>query len=219
MNALLALAIYAITATKTMASDPLREASYVLGASAVRAERSFSLANRYPVQSVSDVFRDNILLTLSYMEGQVPDARNIDWSAIDKAQSYSFTLNPGEVFAFHEDVLPQFEGKVKKTMRAHFNWDDGFKSDGWLTGDGVCHLASLLYWAAKDAGLATLAPTNHDFANIPEVPREYGVSIYFNPAAPGSSALQNLYITNTFDKPVHFGFTYDGTNLTVKVTD
>lgn len=207
MNTLLALAIYALTATKTVAAD------YVLGASSVRAERSFSLTNRYPVQMVSDVFRDNILLTLAYMDGRVQDKTKIDWPAIDKPQSYSFTLKPGEVFAFHEDVLPQFKGKVAKTMNAHFMWDEGFKSDGWLTGDGVCHLASLMYRAALDAGLETLAPTNHNFADIPEVPKEYGVSIFAH------NAQQNLYITNTFDKPVQFTFTYDGTALTVKVID
>jgi vancomycin resistance protein YoaR len=110
-------------------------------------------------------------------------------------------------------VLPQFTGKVTQTMNAHFMWDEGFKSDGWLTGDGVCHLASLIYRAAKDAGLETLAPTNHNFADIPEVPKEYGVSIF------ARNPQQNLYITNTFDKPVQFAFTYDGTNLTVKVID
>jgi hypothetical protein len=45
------------------------------------------------------------------------------------------------------------------------------------------------------------------------VPKEYGVSIFaYQPQ-------QNLYITNSFDKPVQFAFTYDGTNLTVKVID
>jgi vancomycin resistance protein YoaR len=104
-------------------------------------------------------------------------------------------------------------------MNAHFNYDDGFKSDGYLTGDGVCHLASIIYWAAKDAGLAALAPTNHNFATIPEVPKEYGVAIYYIPGSHDTNAKQNLYITNTFDKPVQFAFAYDGTSLTVKVID
>lgn len=86
---------------------------------------------------------------------------------------------------------------------------------GWETECAIW--ASLLYWAAKDAGLAALAPTNHDFASIPEVPKEYGVSIYFTPGAHDANAKQNLYITNTFDKPVHFTFAYDGTSLSVKV--
>lgn len=205
MNTLLGLALYALTATKSVVSD------YVLGSSDVRAERTFSMANRYPVPSVSDVFRDNILLTLAYMNGRVADKTKIDWSEVEKTQTYSFTLQPGEAFAFHESVLPEYQGKVSQTMRAHFNWADGFKSDGWLTGDGVCHLASLIYWAAKDAGLTALAPTNHNFAAIAEVPKEYGVSIF------SGSPQQNLYITNTFDTPVQFAFAYDGTSLSVKV--
>ena len=207
---LFALALYAITTSRTLAAD------FVLDATRVRAEQSFSLNNRYADKWVNDVFKDNILLTLSYMNGGVP-SRNVAWSDIEKPQSYSFTLNPGEVFAFHEDVSPEYKGKVTKTMNAHFNYDDGFKSSGYLFGDGVCHLASLLYRAAKDAGLGAVAPTNHDFAAIPEVPREYGVSIYFGPNAHGRSVRQNLYIANTFDKPVHFVFVFDGTNLTVRV--
>jgi VanW like protein len=204
MNTLLALAIYAITTTKTVVGGYLLGTQNLpAGRQGVRAEREFSLTDRYPDPGVNEVFRYNILHTLSLMN----------------SKSYSFTLNPGKVFAFHEDVLPEFKGKVTQTMNAHFNYTDGFKSDGYLTGDGVCHLASLIYWAAKDAGLSALAPTNHSFANIPEVPKEYGVSIYYNPATHDSNAQQNLYITNTFDKPVEFAFAIDGTNLSVKVMD
>ena len=183
MNTLLALAISAII--------------FITPRQNVRAERSFSLADRYPNAWVNDIFRYNILHTLSLMN----------------SKTYSFTLNSGEVFAFHDDVLPQFVGKVTASMHAHFNYDDGFKSDGYLTGDGVCHLASLLYWAARDAGLATLAPTNHNFANVPDVPKEYGVSIFaYDP-------MQNLYITNTLNTPVHFAFSVNENALTVKVID
>ncbi len=210
---LLALTIFALSATKTMAADFVQSDKIVL------AERSFSLNDRYGNDFVNDVFKDNILLTLSYMNGQVPDSRKIDWSSVDKPKSYSMILNPGEMFAFHEDILPEYTGKTIKTMQAHFNSTDGFKSDGYLTGDGVCHLASLMYWAAKNAGLATLAPTNHNFARIPDVPAEYGVAIYFNPGSPETNAKENLYITNTLDKPVQFAFTFDGNNLTVKVVE
>lgn len=199
MNTLLAFAIYALTATKTLAAD------YVLGASDVRAERQFSLNDRYPDPWVSNVFKYNILLTLSYLDGNGQNP--------EKAGTHSFTLQPGEVFAFHKEVLPEYKGKVVKTMNADFMSDMGFKSDGWLIGDGVCHLASMLYWTALDAGLTAVAPTNHDFANIPEVPKKYGVSIFYG------NAEQNLYITNTMDKPVTFAFVFDGTNLTVKVSD
>lgn len=190
MNTLLAFTLTALVASKTPAAD------YVLGTSDVRAERSFSLADRYPNPSVNEVFKFNILHTLDRM-----------------SPTYNFTLQPGAVFAFHDTTIPEYKGKVTQTMNAHFNWNEGFKSDGWLVGDGVCHLASLMYQAARDAGLGTAAPTNHNFANIPEVPKEYGVSIF------SGNAQQNLYIENTFDKPVEFAFAFDGTNLTVKVID
>lgn len=220
MLTLLALAMYALSATKITPAGGLALAGdYVLGASDVRAQRSFSMTDRYPDPWVSGIFKDNILLTLAYMNGKVTDPAKIDWSAVNKPQTYSFSLKPNEVFAFHKDVLPQFDGKVVKTMNADFASDEGYKSDGWLVGDGVCHLASIIYWAAKDAGLAAVAPTNHDFANIPEVPKQYGVAIYYTPATTSSNVHQNLYITNTMDKPVEFAFAYDGKNLTVKVID
>jgi len=107
---------------------------------------------------------------------------------------------------------------VVKTTNAHFNYQDGFKSSGYLYGDGVCHLASLLYWASKDAGLLAFSPTNHDFANINEVPKEYGVSIYYLPGSFEKSSKENLYITNNLDKSVSFIFSYDGSNLSLEIT-
>ena len=72
-------------------------------------------------------------------------------------------------------------------------------------------MASLMYWTAKDAGLATLAPTNHNFANIPGISREYGVSI-FSP-----NQLQNLYIENNFDKSIVFLFDYNNDLLSLSI--
>lgn len=86
-----------------------------------------------------------------------------------------------------------------------------------LTGDGVCHLASLIFWAAHEAGLSTLAPTNHDFAVINEIPKSYGVSIYNLPGGFDIGAKQNLYITNNRSSPVTFVFDYDGDNLSLKI--
>jgi len=83
----------------------------------------------------------------------------VNWNEVEAFTSYEVVLKPGEVFAFHEDVLPQFNHKVIKTTHTHFNSQEGFKSDGYLIGDGVCHLASLINWAAKDAGLKVTAPT------------------------------------------------------------
>jgi hypothetical protein len=173
----------------------------------------FSLNNRYENSFVNDVFKDNILLAVNYTAGQKIDPQNINWSNVEKPFKFSLTLKPGQTFSFHDDVLPQYQGKITRTTNAHFNSQEGFKSDGYLVGDGVCHFASLLYWVAKDAGLDTLAPTRHDFANIPEVPREYGTSIYSYPGKSQSNEAQNLYITNNKGKDVTFVFNFDGEKL------
>lgn len=182
------------------------------------ASRSFSMEKRYDNKFVSDVFRDNILLTLHYMNGNVTSKKDISWENVQKPFKVEFTLNPGEGFAFQDQILPEYKDKIVKTTNAHFNFDDGFKTDGLLYGDGVCHLASFIYWVAKDAGLEAIHFANHDFAKINEVPREYGVSIRYSPGNFANSARQNLYIINNFDKPVTFVFDYDGVNLKVSVT-
>ena len=179
------------------------------------AVREFSLDKRYGNSFVNGVFKDNILLVLKYSSGEKIDARNIDWKKVNEPFVHKLTLKPGETFAYHEDVLPEYDGKVTKTTNALFNYDQGFKSSGFLMGDGVCHLASLLYWVAKDAGLDTVAPTRHDFAIIPEVPREFGVSIYNHPEKSAGDQAQNLYITNSKEKDVTFVFDYDGANLKI----
>lgn len=184
----------------------------------ILSSRTISLENRYPSQRVSDVFKDNILLNLAYLDGRVNTAKDINWSEMENSFRSEFTLQPDETFAYHDAVLSQYEGKVVKTTEAHFNSQDGFKTDGYLYGDGVCHLASLINWAARDANLEVLAPTNHNFANIPEVPKEYGVSIYYNPANKSVGANQNLYITNNQNKPVNFIFEYKDGLLSVTVT-
>lgn len=190
----------------------------VLGQASL-AQKTISLEDRYNNTFVNDVFKDNMLLTLNYMDGDVKAKKDINWSDIEKPNVYQFTLNPGERFAFHDQVLPKYNSNIVKTTNAHFNYTDGFKSDGYLMGDGVCHLASLMYWAAKDAGVDAYAPTSHDFAKINEVPKEYGVSIYALPGDLSTSARQNLYITNNLDRPVTFSFVYDGENLTVNVLE
>ena len=172
----------------------------------VLASHTISLEKRYEDPSTNAVFKDNILLALAYMNNEVKQN-------VRKSNYFEFVLLQGQTFAFHDAVLPFYQGKVIKTTNAHFNSIEGFKSDGYLIGDGVCHLASLLYWVAKDAGLEANAPTNHDFANIPEVPREYGVSIFAQKGVPG--AMQNLYITNNRNHPVIFKFNFDGHNLKI----
>ena len=153
------------------------------------------LNNRQSVAYVNEVFKYNILHTLKLMG------------------TYEFTLNPGETFAFHEDVLEKYQGKVTQTTKSYFNFTDGFKSDGYLMGDGVCHLASLMNMVARQAGLEVESPTNHNFAVIPDIPKEYGVSIY------SYNAVQNLYITNNKDYPVVFKFEYLDDKLKLKVLE
>lgn len=193
--------------------------SLVIGGDSYVASHEMSLDKRYGNAYVNDVFKDNILLTLRYLEGSVTEADKISWEAVEKPFKYEFSLRPGEKFAFHNTTLPQYAGNVVKTTNAHFNYQDGFKSDGYLFGDGVCHLASLIYWVAKDAGLEAVSPTNHNFADVPEVPRQYGVSISFRPNETYRSALQNLYITNNKEMPISFVFEYDGENLKVAIKE
>jgi len=184
---------------------------------AILASRSMSLNNRYKDKFVNDVFKDNILLTLHYLNGESFKENGVDWNKINKSYSFDFKITPDSVFAFHDGVLPEFKDKVIKTTNAHFISSEGFKSDGYLIGDGVCHLASLINIAAKDAGLNVVAPTNHDFANIPEIPKEYGVSIFSQVEPTQTAMVQNLYIKNAFDKPVVIKFNYDGENLNVVI--
>lgn len=185
----------------------------------VVASHTISLEKRYDNAFVNDVFKDNILLNLAYLENRVKSTEKIDWNEVEKPSHFELKLEKNELFAFHEDVLPEYSGLKSTTSHAHFNSSEGFKSDGYLVGDGICHFASLIYWAAKDAGLDAKAPTNHDFAKINEIPAEYGVAIYYMPGAKEASAQQNLYIKNSKDKSITFAFDYDGENLSVSVLD
>ena len=179
----------------------------------VLSERSFSLEDRYAVKSVSDVFKDNILLTLAYTRGVVTKKTTME--DVRKPFEFDLIVPKGTVFAFHEDIDAKYAGKTVQTTTAHFNSQERFESDGYLVGDGVCHLASLIYWVARDAGLEAVAPTNHNFMAIPEVPKEYGVAIFYMPGQHGSNSLQNLYVTNTIEKDITFDFCYDGENLKI----
>ncbi|HWY79164.1 MAG TPA: VanW family protein [Candidatus Sulfotelmatobacter sp.] len=181
------------------------------------AQHSMSLSDRYAVPSVNDVFRDNILLTLAYLSGTVKNLQQINWNVLRKSTTYMFTLQPGEVFAFHDDVLPEFAGKKIITTNAHFDGSEGFRSDGYLYGDGVCHFASLINWVATDAGLHVVAPVRHDFARIPGIDPKYGTAIYDATGATATNQQQNLYVENTLNKPVRLIFTYVNDNLTVSV--
>jgi len=172
---------------------------------------SYSLSNRYSNTFVNDVFSDNILLTIAYLSGKVKKGDSISWDMVKADWEEKFTLRSGETFAFHDAVLEKYKDKIALTTNAHFNSYEGFKSDGWLIGDGVCHLASFMYVAAKEAGLEVEAPTSHDFAVIPNIEKKDGVSIY------SENTLQNLYITNNQSEDITFVFVHKDAALTIRV--
>jgi hypothetical protein len=183
----------------------------ILGASVTPlAAHEFSLENRWDnSEFVNDVFKDNILLALHYLDGRVDEKGDINWDEINQPFHTDFTLEPGQVFAFHEDTVKEYSDQVVKTTNAHFIGSEGFKSDGYLIGDGVCHLASLINWVAQDAGLEVFNPSDHNFAKINDVPKEYGSGIL------SPNPLGNLYVVNSLDEPVTFVFDFDGEKLSV----
>lgn len=181
------------------------------------AQKTYSLSDRYGNSYVNNVFSDNILLALAYMVGTVKNGKNVNWNMVTDPFTYQLILKPGQTFAFHDEILPQYKKSVVETTNAHFDSSQGFKSDGWLVGDGVCHLASFMNVLARRAGLEVNAPTLHNFAKIADVPAKFGVAIYYSPNSPTSSAMQNLYITNNFNKPIAFVFSHSGSNLNISV--
>ncbi len=191
----------------------------ILSTTAILSSHEISLEKRYEVKSVSEVFKDNILLNLAYMRGLVQANNKITWDEVKQPFHYEFRLDPNKTFAYHDDILAEYKDSLVKTTQAHFNASEGFKTDGYLYGDGVCHLASLIYWVAKDADLDAKAPTNHDFMVIPEIERQFGVSIYSNPYSKGSHAQQNLYITNNRASDIKFVFDYNGDKLRVTAVE
>jgi len=191
----------------------------VISPSRELSRHEMPLNDRYPEPTVNQVFADNILLNLHYLAGSVKNASEIDWEKIRRPFTYEMVLQPGDVFAYHDSVLPQYQRKIVQTTNSHFNAQDGYLSSGYLYGDGVCHLASLINWAARDAGLSVTAPVNHDFRDIPDVPREYGTAIYYMPGDPAISQQQNLYVENTKSVPVAIVFESDGNKVTITVEE
>lgn len=187
-----------------------------LGAQNVLSSHEMSLEKRYSEEFVNSVMRKNILLNLGYMRGIVKAGDLIDWAEVEKPFLWTRTLEPNQTVSYHDIVLEKYKGATPLAT-VHFAGNEGFLSDGWIIGDGVCHLASLISWAARDAGLFVEAPTSHDFREIPEVPKEQGVSVYSNPLNRSRSEPQNLYIQNTLSYPVEFVFTYDGEVLEITV--
>jgi hypothetical protein len=178
--------------------------------------RSMSLDHRQANQPLNDIYKDNILLNMAYMRGVVTKGSTVNWDNVRAPFEYEFILQPGQTFAFHDLVSKEYTN-IALTTNSHFGGEEGYKYDGRLYGMGVCHLASVINWAAKDSGLNPVAPTNHDFYAINEIPKEHGVAIYADPSSPSVSAAQNLYITNSKDTAITFKFNFDGDNLKVSV--
>lgn len=181
------------------------------------ARGSLLLDNRHANSDINKIFKNNILLTLSYMSGKVKDKSDIDWNEIAKPSEFKIKIDPNSAFAFHDTVLAQYRNKNLVGTNAHFSSDEGFLSSGYLYGDGVCHLASLINKTAIQAGLNTESPVNHDFAKIPDIEQKYGVSIYTSPANPQNSSAQNLYIENNTGKPVYLVFNYNQNHLELEI--
>lgn len=212
-NFILSTVLFALSAKGPVAALLPQAESVVL------ASHEISLENRQPNAWVNNVFRENILLTVAYGRKIAAIGQPVNWDEVNKPFTWTMKLGPDEIFSFHNLVLPKYAGKAEPWNEIHYYTSEGFLSDGNLIGDGVCHLASLLAWTAKDAGLSVEAPTNHNFAAIPDVPKEEGVAIYYDPHNLHVSGLQNLYIHNTKDVPVEFVFGYDGSKLEISVRE
>lgn len=184
---------------------------------AVISARSMSLNKRYGHDLPENVYKDNILLNLAYLAGTVHSKNDINWDKLKQPFTMQFSLEPGQRFAYHDVIDPQYKDNVAITAHTNFGAGDGYKYEGGLYGMGVCHLASLIHWAALDAGLESIAPSNHDFYPIPEIPKQYGVAIFNSPDSKAASEKQNLYIKNNLDSKVNFKFDFDGVNLKVSV--
>lgn len=189
----------------------------------VLASENLDLSYRYPVENISMGFRENILVNLYYLgkissvETDLASTVGGDGKKIEPDEDYprlfSFRLNPGEVFAFQDAVLPEYSELKIVTQKSHYKPSEGYNSTAGLYGNGVCHLATLMNWVASEAGLEVKAPTRHDFAKIPGIDPEYGTSISMR-----SAELQNLYIENNQLFPVEFRFMVFGEILNFSIT-
>lgn len=218
---LFSTAVSSVSGTASLAS-PLPDSRVQ-----VLAQHEFDLTNRLPNKAGNQVFADNILLTLRYIKGdegelrvdkEKPMAGNINWEKVREPFVASLTLEPREVFAYHDTILPEFKQLPLKTTNAHYTLREGYKSLAGLPGNGVCHLATLINWVASEAGLAVTAKVNHDFYPVPGVPRENGTSIRWGPNGEFNSRNQNLYVRNNFEVPVTFRFDVDKDSVLLSIS-
>ncbi len=173
-------------------------ASLIRGQYPILSSEKLDLSRRYPVVSVSEGFKENILIALGYLA----------------SQDDVLELKPGEVFAFHKKgILPEFNESKIVSQESDFTTNTRYKVVAGLGGNGVCHLASLINKAASKAGLEVTAPVNHNFAVIEGIEREYGTSI----STRNSPERQNLYVKNNLGFTVRFQFNLEGEVLTLKI--
>lgn len=187
------------------------------------ANHSLDLSMRHEKPSINEIFKDNILLSLHYLNKEKPlfydrklHKNTVDWQEINKPFEVSFSLKPNEVFAFHANVLKEYEQNLVYTMNSVFGYEEGYKTSGSLYGDGVCHLASLINWTSIDAGLETKAFVDHNFSIVAGVPKKYGTSISYSKKG-NNSQNQNLYIRNIFAFPVEFRFKANSEIVELKI--
>ena len=189
---------------QALVAGPAESAGELVANPRILALETLDLANRYPVESVSKGFKENILIALGYLAFQDDVLED----------GFALTLNPGEVFAFHnKGILPEFKEDKIVTQESDFTTNTGYKVVAGLGGNGVCHLASLMNKVASEAGLEVIAPTNHNFAEIPGIDRKYGTSI----STRNGPERQNLYIRNVYDFPVRLRFVQNGQLLALMV--
>ena len=174
----------------------------------ILSSESMDLTSRYPVESIGTGFAENILIALSYFASEDEEGKEI------LPDSFSLVLRPEDVFAFHKKgVLSEFKDSKIVSQESDFTTNYGYKVVAGLGGNGVCHLASLINKAALKAGLEVVAPVNHNFASIPGIEKEYGVSI----STRNAPDRQNLYIKNSFEYPVEMRFVVTDNVLTVEI--
>lgn len=225
------LAVVSTMLIALFSSPPIPAASLILenvNQPILLAQKEMDLTQRQKDRYVNEIFADNILLYLRYLKGDADATVNqqltttsqkvMDLAKVREPFTFSFTLVPGEVFAFHPDVLPEFQNKPRRTALTTFKSSEGYRFVAGLWANGVCHIASLINWAAQEAGLKVTAKVNHDFAPIPGVPREFGTAIYYMEGAANANQQQNLYLENTYDFPVTLTFTVTDTKVILTIS-
>src|SRR5688500_12363636 len=95
------------------------------GTSQMLSQEQISLDQRQPVVAVNQVNKDNILLTLAYLSDRVDSKEDINIDELRKPTQAEIRLDPGQTFAYHDDVLDIYKDKVVATTQAHFNFADG----------------------------------------------------------------------------------------------